>query len=128
MNKFPLLYLSSSISIGGDYKFSAKESECLDSQTGLDDIDKDSDALLNNASESSSLSSSTEIPCPTTTEVEIDDQRIQNDKKDFPADEDQLPHLINIRTPSTNVKHLFQYIDQKCHSIFPPWTNSLSCS
>ena len=52
-------------------------------------------------------------------------QKKQNDANDFSPDEDELIHSVNISNHQTDVKQLFSYIDQKCHSIFPPWSNSL---
>ena len=70
-------------------------------------------ALLNNASDSSVSSSDTDVTSSTDNEAELDKHRIQNNVKDYSDHKDELTHQINVTTPSTDVKHLFSYIDQK---------------
>ena len=126
---FHLLFLSSSNTEGDTFHLNgvtnvdAQLNSASMLQTSA--VSSEIEALLHNASDSSHLSSDTDIPCSTDNEAEFDRQKVQNDALDYSANEDDLTHQINITTPSTDVKHLFSYIDQKCHSLFPPWTNSL---
>ena len=83
---FHLLFLSSSNAEGDKYHLNgvtnvdAQLNSASTLQTSA--VSSEIETLLHNASDSSQLSSDTDIPCSTDNEAEFDRQKVQNDALD----------------------------------------------